>query len=313
MYCSACGAAISNDTRFCPSCGAAVQPEAAAPAPTVKLERTIAVTLLAVLKIAGAGLWLLFSVVWFFLAREPQAGPAVVFTAFAVLALVMSVACALCAYGLWNLRPFGRVLQIVLSCFGLLAFPLGTIISALILVYMFRPGIRVLFSGRVADALSREEVGHVQALDRSPMATVIVVVVAVAFLAVPMAGIVSAIAIPNLLNAVDRGKQKRTMADVRAIATAVEAFAVDHNAYPVADSVEDLARQISPVYLETVPLRDGWSRPFQVQSRAEGYLIYSQGKDGTGETCDDGQTNSFNDEICFADGDFVRYPAGTQR
>ena len=130
---------------------------------------------------------------------------------------------------------------------------------------------------------------------------------------VAIIGIIAAIAIPNLLNAIDRGKQKRTMADVRAIATAVEAFAVDHNAYPTADSVDDLARQISPNYIDTMPLRDGWAHPLQVQSSAEGYLIYSFGKDGTGATCDDGETRSFNDEICFADGDFVRYPAGTRQ
>src|ERR1700737_417601 len=47
-------------------------------------------------------------------------------------------------------------------------------------------------------------------------------------------GILAAIAIPNLLNAVQRGKQKRTMSDMRALATAVEAYAVDNNVYPTA-------------------------------------------------------------------------------
>ena len=47
-------------------------------------------------------------------------------------------------------------------------------------------------------------------------------------------GILAAIAIPNLLNAVQRGKQKRTMSDMRALATAVEAYAVDNNNYPQA-------------------------------------------------------------------------------
>ena len=47
-------------------------------------------------------------------------------------------------------------------------------------------------------------------------------------------GILAAIAIPNLLNAVQRGKQKRTMSDMRALATAVEAYAVDNNVYPAA-------------------------------------------------------------------------------
>src|SRR5438093_3958648 len=45
-------------------------------------------------------------------------------------------------------------------------------------------------------------------------------------------GILAAIAIPNLLSAVQRGKQKRTMADMRSLATAIEAYAVDNNVYP---------------------------------------------------------------------------------
>ena len=47
-------------------------------------------------------------------------------------------------------------------------------------------------------------------------------------------GILAAIAIPNLLNAVQRGKQKRTMSDMRALATAIESYAVDNNVYPTA-------------------------------------------------------------------------------
>ena len=49
---------------------------------------------------------------------------------------------------------------------------------------------------------------------------------------VAIIGIIAAIAIPNLLNAIQRGKQKRTMADMRAVGTAVEAYAVDNNLYP---------------------------------------------------------------------------------
>ena len=42
-------------------------------------------------------------------------------------------------------------------------------------------------------------------------------------------GLLAAVAIPNLLNAVQRGKQKRTMADMRALATAIESYAVDND------------------------------------------------------------------------------------
>ncbi|HYS55984.1 MAG TPA: prepilin-type N-terminal cleavage/methylation domain-containing protein, partial [Thermoanaerobaculia bacterium] len=48
---------------------------------------------------------------------------------------------------------------------------------------------------------------------------------------VAIIGILAAIAIPNLLTAMQRSKQKRTMADMRTIATAWEARATDVNRY----------------------------------------------------------------------------------
>src|SRR6202048_3345842 len=47
-------------------------------------------------------------------------------------------------------------------------------------------------------------------------------------------GILAAIAIPNLLNAVQRGRQKRTMTDMRALATGIEAYHVDNSTFPTA-------------------------------------------------------------------------------
>ena len=49
---------------------------------------------------------------------------------------------------------------------------------------------------------------------------------------VAIIGIIAAIAIPNLLNAIDRGKQKRTMADLRSVGTAIESYSIDNNLYP---------------------------------------------------------------------------------
>lgn len=48
-----------------------------------------------------------------------------------------------------------------------------------------------------------------------------------------IAGLIGAIAVPNLLNAIQRGKRKRTLGDIRRVATAVESYAVDHGSYPV--------------------------------------------------------------------------------
>src|SRR5215467_7370101 len=130
---------------------------------------------------------------------------------------------------------------------------------------------------------------------------------------VAIIGIIAAIAIPNLLNAIDRGKQKRTMADMRSIGTAIESYAVDQNVYPVANSAATLQNSVQPVYIKTMPVNDGWNNVFNVTSTTTAYTVFSTGKDGTGNTCTAGQTNTFIDEICFTGGQFVRYPAGMQQ
>src|ERR1700741_2286369 len=75
---------------------------------------------------------------------------------------------------------------------------------------------------------------------------------------VAIIGIIAAIAIPNLLNAIDRGKQKRTMSDIRSVCTAVESYAVDTNIYPNG-SLAKVQTVLSPTYIKTMPTRDGWS------------------------------------------------------
>ncbi len=130
---------------------------------------------------------------------------------------------------------------------------------------------------------------------------------------VAIIGIIAAIAIPNLLNAIDRGKQKRTMADLRSIGTAVESYAVDSNLYPVATTAAALAAVVEPIYIKNMPEEDGWGNTFQVASATTTYTLYSFGKDGSGTTCTAGVTTTFNDQICFIDGQFVRYPEGAQQ
>jgi len=131
---------------------------------------------------------------------------------------------------------------------------------------------------------------------------------------VAIIGIIAAIAIPNLLNAIDRGKQKRTMADLRSVGTAVESYSIDNNVYPIATAmVGGLETLIEPVYIRTAPLADGWSRTFQVVSTIGDYTVCSGGKNGGTCTSDGaGQTNLFDDSITFSSGQFVQWPEGTQ-
>jgi len=131
---------------------------------------------------------------------------------------------------------------------------------------------------------------------------------------VAIIGIIAAIAIPNLLNAIDRGKQKRTMADMRSIGTAVESYAVDNNVYPVAATAAALKVLVEPVYIKTMPQADGWSTAFAVDSITTQYTVSSYGKDATPSGCVAGTlTTLFAADICFGNGQFIQYPQGSQQ
>src|ERR1041385_3819245 len=122
---------------------------------------------------------------------------------------------------------------------------------------------------------------------------------------VAIIGIIAAIAIPNLLNAIDRGKQKRTMADMRSIGTAVESYAVDNNFYPKSMTnvgAAGVSTYVSPIYIKTVPTTDGWNNAWVINSTATGaqYTIVSTAKDGAAGTQSGGQTSDFNCDIMFA-------------
>jgi general secretion pathway protein G len=126
-------------------------------------------------------------------------------------------------------------------------------------------------------------------------------------------GIITAIAIPNLMGAIDRGKQKRTLADMRTIGTAIEAYAVDNSQYPVSSNTATLWAHIVPTYLRPMTQSDGWDHGFVVDVEAKGYTIASTGKDGVPSGCAVGvHTTQFNEDICFSHGIFIQYPEGKQ-
>jgi type II secretion system protein G len=142
---------------------------------------------------------------------------------------------------------------------------------------------------------------------------------------VAIIGILAAIAIPNLLTAMQRSRQKRTMADIRTIATAWEARATDVNQYTAAglswpttsSSASSLTDILSPTYVKNVPVYDGWSNAIQVGSTANSYAIQSMGADKSKTTAGTSAaaavtTQNFDCDIIFSDGSFVQYPEGVQ-
>jgi general secretion pathway protein G len=132
---------------------------------------------------------------------------------------------------------------------------------------------------------------------------------------VAIIGIIAAIAIPNLLNAIDRGKQKRTMADMRSVGTGVESYAVDNNVYPTVTTAATLKTVIEAgAYMKIMPTQDGWSHNFLVNSTTTQYTLQSAGKDGIDSGCvTNTLTSLFTQDICFINGQFLQYPQGSQQ
>jgi type II secretion system protein G len=134
---------------------------------------------------------------------------------------------------------------------------------------------------------------------------------------VAIIGILAAIAIPNLLTAMQRSRQKRTMADMRSIATAWEARATDTNSYNAAGITWPApSTMLSPTYIKRVPTYDGWGTQFYVGIAQSSYSILSAGADETAtQTNNTGtvsQTSDFDCDIIFSEGNFVVYPEGVQ-
>jgi general secretion pathway protein G len=151
---------------------------------------------------------------------------------------------------------------------------------------------------------------------------------------VAIIGILAAIAIPNLLTALQRSRQKRSMADMRSIATGWEARATDTNGYAAAGAsitwpdpdtdVTIIEPILTPTYIRKFPHYDGWGTKFQVGWDNRNYAIESLGADGSdpeATTPDFGDGTSatapvtrqdFDCDIIFSNGNFVVYPEGIQ-
>src|SRR5215471_9793093 len=135
-------------------------------------------------------------------------------------------------------------------------------------------------------------------------------------------GILAAIAIPNLLNALQRGKQKRTMSDVRNLATAVESYQVDMNVYPnaacpggvytapvAAGNLDSSSwTLLTPTYIAQPPYSDGWGHALFYTTDAvnNNYELASPGRNNTPDTFNCGTTTTFNDDIIYSDGTFIQ-------
>jgi type II secretion system protein G len=148
---------------------------------------------------------------------------------------------------------------------------------------------------------------------------------------VAIIGIIVAIAIPNLMSAVQRARQKRTMVDIKSIASSWETYYVDYSYYfhsggcaanPGGAALTTQVPQaalltlLKPTYITELPTKDGWGNYIYFyrdnNSSAQEYKIESWGNDLTTDTyC--GQTSRFANDIVLSNGQFIEWPEGPQQ
>ena len=132
---------------------------------------------------------------------------------------------------------------------------------------------------------------------------------------VTIIGLIAAMAIPNLISAVDKAKQRRTMGDLRQLGGAVEMYAVDNNTYPKVSNYSSLQPLIQPTYVKTVAGADGWNHGWVFSgdtSEGAEYTLTSLAKDGKPSIVNGGPTTDFDCDIVFSNGQFFQWPSGTQ-
>lgn len=79
----------------------------------------------------------------------------------------------------------------------------------------------------------------------------------------------------------DAERANWTLADMRTWHTALDAYAVDHNTYPDAKTLEELRDAVQPMYIAHAPMHDAWGNPYHYEKDpVVGFRLVSSGADG---------------------------------
>ena len=123
-------------------------------------------------------------------------------------------------------------------------------------------------------------------------------------------GIIMSIVVSTLLNARDKARQGATIADMRNLSTAIEAYSVDHSLPPATMVFTDMAQLLKPYHNQIVPVNDHWGHAYEyVRSDISTYSLTSFGKDGIdGAEMTPDTRFDFNRDIVVANGQFPGLP-----
>ena len=146
---------------------------------------------------------------------------------------------------------------------------------------------------------------------------------------VAIIGIIAALLIPNFLDALQKAKQKRTVADIRNMGTAMFSWLTDQVGASAAGatvdmssyksiSVGNLASALVSQYIQDIPSNDGWKGAYSFYLDTANPLaktvmaIRSGGRDkvyaAASYTVGSFDPTDYDQDIVWADGFFVRWP-----
>mgnify|MGYP001822412467 CR=1 FL=1 len=130
-------------------------------------------------------------------------------------------------------------------------------------------------------------------------------------------GLIVAMAMPNLINAIQKARQARTIADANGIAKGCALYQQDFAKFPIAaegSTASVLTEHLVP-YVESFNAADGWRREYLYTSTdGDSYTLVSRGLGGElDQPWTAGTTSYFADDIVLIDGAFFQVPDGPQQ
>lgn len=148
---------------------------------------------------------------------------------------------------------------------------------------------------------------------------------------VAIIGVIAALLVPNLLDALQKVKQKRTMGDARNVGGAMMAWLTDQAAAAAAGAsgsfaltdwtgtsdVGEIQAQLVPRYIQEIPVRDGWKVTFRYSMDLDNpealrvFLVASGGRDHAYDgSYSIGSFNptDYDQDLIWSDGLFLRWP-----
>ena len=121
--------------------------------------------------------------------------------------------------------------------------------------------------------------------------------------------IIMAMAVGAVMGARHKAKQGATVADMRSLATAIEAYSVDQGFPPASGAFDVVADVLRPYHNKLVPVNDHWGHIYTYVRNVGSYTLTSFGRDGVdGLEMTPTTRSDYDRDIEVVDGKFPGLP-----